>query len=86
MSLALGRLLTPVGHICRLGASSLIAGVWRRRTPSEVEDRLRALPMRDQVLAVGGVLALLFLVAVFAAQFGIIGMLAFWLGVVLLVN
>lgn len=78
--------LSPVGQLCRTVAATLIAGVWRRRSASEVEERIKGLALRDQVGVVGGVLGLLFLVSLFAAQFGILGLLAFLLLVVVIVN
>lgn len=79
-------ILTPVGHLCRTVAATLIAGVWRRRSADEVETRIKRLGLRDQVGVVGGVLGMMLLCSLFAAQFGILGMLAFWLVVIVLVN
>ena len=86
MAMTLGRVLAPAGQICRSAASALIAGFWRRMTVSEVEERLKAQPLRDQIAIVGGVLTALLAVSLFAAQFGIIGILVFLLAVVLIVN
>jgi hypothetical protein len=74
------------GILCRNVAAALIAGVWRRRTITEVRDRLAALPAREEAAVIAGVLGLLFLLAVGAAQFGVIGLLAYLLAVVLIVN
>jgi hypothetical protein len=74
------------GTLCRNVAAALIAGVWRRRTITEVRDRLAALPAREEAAVISGVLAALFLLAVLAAQFGPIGLLAYLLAVVLIVN
>ncbi len=76
--------LARVGAVCRLVAALLIAGVWRSKTLGEVEARLRQAPARQQALAVGGVLGLVFLCSLFAAQFGWIGLIVFWLGVILI--
>jgi hypothetical protein len=75
-----------LGSLCRNVAAALIAGVWRRRSIREVRDSLAALPPREEAAVVGGVLAALFLLGVFAAQFGVIGLLAYLLAVVLIVN
>lgn len=74
------------GALCRNVAAALIAGVWRRRTITEVRDRLAALPAREETAVIAAVLGLLFLLAVLAAQFGAIGLLAYLLAVVLIVN
>ena len=78
--------LVPMGQLCRTVSATLIAGVWRRRSIEEVEGRIKALSLREQVGVVGGVLGLLLLLSVFAAQFGIPGLLAFLLAIVVLVN
>jgi hypothetical protein len=74
------------GTLCRNVAAALIAGVWRRRTITEVRDRLAALPAREEAAVIAGVLGLLFVLAVAAAQFGPIGLLLYLLAVVLIVN
>lgn len=81
-TLGLGRL----GTLCRAVAATLISGVWRRRTAGEVRDRLAAMPPREEALVVGGVLALLFLLALIAAQFGPVGLVLYLLAVVLVAN
>lgn len=86
MSETRGHFLAPAGQACRRVASVLIVGVWRRMTQAEVEARLKELAPRDQAVIVGGVLAALLGLCLFAAQFGIIGFLAFLLLVVLVVN
>jgi uncharacterized protein involved in cysteine biosynthesis len=79
-------LLLSFGHLARTVAATLVAGLWRRMNAEQVEARLKALPARDQAGLVGGVLGLMLLCSLFAAQFGILGMLAFWLVVILLVR
>jgi hypothetical protein len=74
------------GTLCRNVAAALIAGVWRRRSITEVRDRLAGMPPREEAAVIGGVLGLLFLLAVAAAQFGVIGLLLYLLAVVLIVN
>jgi hypothetical protein len=78
--------LHRVGTLCRAVAATLIAGVWRRRTVHEVRDRLAALPARDEALVIGGVLLVLFLLALAAAQFGPIGILVYLFAVILIAN
>lgn len=70
----------------RMASVALIAGVWRGRSVREVHDRVAALPMRSQAGIVAGTLGLLFGLCLVAAQFGWIGLLAFALLVVLIVN
>lgn len=86
MSAIAAKLTSRLGSICRNASAALISGVWRKTSVSEVRDRIAGLPVRDQVLVVGGVLMALLLLSLLAAQFGIVGMLVFWLAVVLVVN
>lgn len=72
--------------LCRNVAATLIAGVWRRHSAADVRDRLEAMPTRDEALVVGGVLLLLALLALIAAQFGPIGLLVYFLAVVVAAN
>lgn len=76
--------LSPAWRRCRMVAAALIAALWPGRDDREVEARLRALPKRQQVWAVGGVLGLLFLCALFAAQFGPVGLALYLLAVIAL--
>ena len=80
------QILVPLGHLCRTVAAALIAGVWRRSSIGEVEARLKRFGVREQTWIVGGVLGLMSLCSLFAAQFGLIGVLVFLLLVVLIVN
>ncbi len=75
-----------MGLLCRAVAATLIAGVWRRHDVAEVRDRLAAMPARDEALVVGGVILLLALLALAAAQFGPVGLLVYLLAVVLVAN
>ena len=78
--------LAAAGQMCRTVTAALIAGVWRRRSISEVERSIKRLGLREQAGIVGGVLGLMFLLSLFAAQFGIVGLVVFWLLVIVLVN
>lgn len=69
------------GRLCRSGAAVLIAGV-TRTTLKEAEDRLAGAPLRDQTVVVAVVLGLLVAGAFAAAQFGLIGLLVYWLLVI----
>lgn len=72
--------------LARLVAASLIAGVDRRRSLQDVHAALIARSARQQVLITSGVLLALFGACIFAAQFGLIGLLILFLGLVVLVN
>ncbi len=76
--------LAPVGRHCRRVAAALIGALWPGKTSVGIEDAIAQLSLRTQVAVVGGVLGLLFLLSLFAAQFGFIG-LAIFFGVVILV-
>lgn len=78
--------IEQLGIASRRVAAALVAGIWRRRTLSEVEEGLTSLPRVEQRLVVGGVLSAAFLISLLAAQLGWIAMLAFWLAVVIIVN
>lgn len=78
--------VVAAGQQCRTVAATLIAGVWRRRSIEEVEAKLKRLGLREQAGVVSAVLGLLVLCSLFAAQFGLLGFLAFLLLIVVLVN
>ena len=80
----LRRTFAPLGAAALNATALVVAGVARRFGVQDVRDRLEALPLRDQALVTGGVLGLLFLVSLFAAQFGLAGMLVFFLCVILI--
>ncbi|MEL6643812.1 MAG: hypothetical protein AAFQ79_07750 [Pseudomonadota bacterium] len=74
------------GVLCRTSAVALIAGVYRRSSIQEVNDHMVARPLQQQVLITPAVLGALFALSALAAQFGWIGMLLFWIAVIVLVN
>lgn len=78
--------LAPLARTARTVASALIAGFRRGEDADRVEARLRMLPVRDQALIVGATLAGLFTASLLAAQFGLPGLLAFMLAVIILVR
>lgn len=86
MAATLKAWLPRFGLLCRSAAVAVIAGVCRWQSIGEINDRLRSRPIGDQVAITAGVLALLFLLSLAAAQFGWVGMLTFWLAVIVLVN
>ncbi|MEM1129232.1 MAG: hypothetical protein AAGH83_01790 [Pseudomonadota bacterium] len=79
-------LLKRAGHLCRAVASALIAGVWRSRSVKDVYAQLSARSTQEQVTIIGGVLVVLLLLSLFAAQFGWLGLLAFWFLLIVIVN
>lgn len=79
-------LLSRLGGLCRTGALVLVAGVYRKRSLSELNERMQARPLQEQAILTALVFVLLFALCVLAAQFGWIGMLVFWLAIIVLVN
>ena len=86
MSAVKGSLMTQLGIHCRRSAVALIAGVCRWRSIGEINDRMLARPVQEQVWITTAVLGAVFALSLVAAQFGWIGMLVFFLAVILVVN
>ena len=80
------RLLFRSAVLSRTCAAALIAGLWPGRSLRDVNARLSACPASQQAAITAGVLTSLFLVGLFAAQFGWIGVLLFWLAVILVIR
>jgi hypothetical protein len=78
-------MLIPFARRARMVTAMLVAGVWRGREAAEIEARIADLPPRGQSAVMAGVLGLLFLVSLFAAQFGLLGLALFLLAVIVLV-
>ena len=78
--------LSTVGRMCRTVAVAIVAGFRRKQSFEAHETRIAALPLREQVIFTALVLAGLFCCSVIAAQFGLIGLALFWLGVILLIR
>lgn len=79
-------LTSRMGGICRNIAVALIAGVCRWRSFEEVNETFRARPISAQAMITAGVMAALFGASLVAGYFGWIGLLVFWLAVIILVN
>jgi len=75
--------VVPLARRCRTVAAALVGALWPGKTGADVEAEISALSARGQVAVVGGVLALLFLLSLFAAQFGIVGLAIFFAAVIL---
>lgn len=74
------------GTVCRNCVVAVIAGVWRSRSIKEINAQVRDRSTFDQIWITLGVLGLLLGLGMVAAQFGWIGLMAYWLAVILLVN
>lgn len=79
-------LMTQIGTHCRRGAVALISGVCRWQSIDEINDRMLARPLHKQALITVAVLGAVFALSLAAAQFGWIGMLSFFLAMIVLVN
>lgn len=76
--------LRHVGLACRNVAVALLSGWLTGRDFAEVESRLAARPVGEQTAIVGGVLAALFLLALLAAQAGLVGLCLYGIAVVVI--
>jgi hypothetical protein len=76
--------LRSIGLTCRSVAVCLLSGWVTGRGFDDVERRLSAAPIRDQVLVVGATLLALFLAALLAAQAGVVGLALYGVAVVVL--
>lgn len=72
----------PLARRCRTVAAALVGAFWPGKTGAGVEAEIAALSARAQVGVVGAVLGLLFLLSLFAAQFGIVGLAVFFVAVI----
>ncbi|MBL4541812.1 MAG: hypothetical protein JKP97_08395 [Rhodobacteraceae bacterium] len=86
MATAVGRTVQTAGRMCRTVTIGLIGGVRQRLGHADTEARIEALPAREQAVIVSATLALLFGLALLAAQAGWIGMAVYWLAVILLID
>jgi hypothetical protein len=72
------RLLTPLAQQARNVAAMVIAAFWPGISAADVLTRLMAMPGKRQAGVVGSVMAMMFLLALFAAQFGVIGLAVYF--------
>jgi hypothetical protein len=86
MSLSRKPLWMALAARTRPVVAALLAPFWPGHDQARAEARLSGLSARDEALITTAVLALLFLSAVLAAQFGLIGLAAYLTAVVLLVR
>ena len=78
--------MSRLGGLCRTGALVLFAGVYRKRSLSDLNERMLARPLQEQAIFTALVFSVLFALCLLAAQFGWIGILVFWLVIIVLVN
>ena len=79
-------LVPRLARHCRAVAVLVLSGVFRNRSFEVIERRLTMLPTSRQVAITAGVLGFLFAAALVAAQFGPLGLAAYFIAVVLLVR
>ncbi|WP_224823535.1 hypothetical protein [Cognatishimia sp. MH4019] len=79
-------MLVPLARRCRRVAAALIGALWPGKTGARVEEDIAHLSARAQIAVVGGVLALLFLLSLFAAQFGIVGLAALFVTIIVVMR
>jgi hypothetical protein len=75
--------LTSAALLCRNVVVALLSGWLTGRSFDEVERRLAARPLSEQVVITGATLLALFLLALLAAQGGVIGLGLYGIAVVL---
>ena len=76
-------IVRQAGLLCRNVAVALLSGWLTGRDFADVEARLADRPLAEQTILVGAVLAALFLLALLAAQAGIVGLCIYGLAVVI---
>lgn len=76
-------ILTSAGLLCRNVVVALLSGWLTGRSFDEVERRLSERPVAEQALITGATLLALFLLALLAAQGGLIGLCLYGLGIVI---
>jgi hypothetical protein len=77
---------TALGHQCRRVAALVMARLVPGRSVPDVLDQIAAMPVARQTGLVGAVLAVLFALALVAAQFGPLGLAVYFGAVILLVR
>jgi hypothetical protein len=82
MNSSVPSVIRQAGLLCRTVAVTLLSGWLTGRSFAEVEARLADRPVAEQSAIVGAVLAALFLLALLAAQAGIVGLCLYGLAVV----
>lgn len=78
--------LRRAGQIMRTAALMVVAGIWRTKSLDDIEAAVIRQSGPVQVSIVLAVLAGLFVTALLFAQAGWIGILIYWLGLILVVR
>lgn len=78
--------LVRIGVHCRRCAVMAIAAVWRSQSVEGLHRRMARLPLRKKVMLTGAVLGFLFLLALFSAQFGPVGLMLYFAAVLLILR
>lgn len=86
MATTIKTLMSRIGTLCRTSAVALIAGVCRWRSISEINQIILARSLHEQAKITVAALGILLALGLFAAQFGWLGMLVFWLAMIIIVN
>lgn len=86
MSLTHPSPLARVGQVVRTAALMVVAGIWRAKSLETLEAAMDRQPIRRQAVLVVGVLAGLFVLALIFAQAGWVGILVYWLGLIVIVR
>ncbi|TCO72557.1 hypothetical protein [Rhodovulum euryhalinum] len=81
-----GTLLAELWQSARRVAFAILGGVIRRYTPEEIEERVSRRPGYEQALIVISVLVALLFTSLLFANAGVIGLLIFFLIVIILVK
>lgn len=74
------------GSLCRAAAAALIAGLWRGRSVRQIHDEIARRTPGEQAAIVGAVAVLLLALNIAAAHFGLLGLAALWIVIIVLVN
>ncbi|MFN3973462.1 MAG: hypothetical protein ACK4GO_07415 [Gemmobacter sp.] len=82
----IGTITRTLGMRARGVAAALLQPAFPGWSLGRVEDWIGSLPPRHRRLLVGGALGMLFIMALIAAQFGVVGLGIYFLGVMLLVR
>lgn len=86
MTLKPTELVSRAGAICRNVTALAVSAVVRTRSVKEISASLAVRSPGEQALAFGGVALVIFTLSLIAAQFGWLGLLVFWLGLIVVLR
>ncbi|MEM6891522.1 MAG: hypothetical protein AAGD43_27205 [Pseudomonadota bacterium] len=78
--------LSRAGLLCRSITALVVAAFWRRHNIKDIEAALAARSKLEQALAFGAIVISIFGLSLFAAQFGWLGLLAFWIALIVILR